>query len=50
MFHHGGVLVQERLAFGAVGDDGVSLGGEFDVRGESAAARTDDTGFFDLVN
>ena len=48
VFHHHGVLVQERLAFGAVGDDGVGLGGELDVSGKTAAAGADDAGFFDF--
>ena len=47
-FHDDGVLVQERFAFRAVGDDGFSLGVEFDVRGESAAARADDAGQSDF--
>ena len=40
-FHDDGVLVQQRFAFCAVGDDGFGLGVELDVRRKSAAARTD---------
>ncbi len=43
-FHDDGVLVQERFAFRAVGDDGFGLGVELDVRRKSAAARADDAG------
>ena len=48
-FHRHGVLVQERFAFCAVGDDHFRLGAEFDVRGKTAAARADDAGLPDFV-
>jgi hypothetical protein len=50
MFHHGGVLVQERFAFGAIGNDGVGLGGELDVGGEPTTTGTDNPGLTNLVN
>ena len=50
MLHHDGVLVQERLALGAVGDDRVRLGRQLDMRGKSAAARAHHPGPSDLFN
>ena len=50
MFHYRSVLVQERFAFGAVGNDGVGLAGEFDVSRKTAAAGAADAGQSDLFN
>ena len=49
LLHEHGVLVQQRFALRAVGDEGVGLGGELDVRGKSAAARADHAGLSDFV-
>ena len=38
-FHDDGVLVRQRLAFRAVGDDGIRLGVELHVRRKTATAR-----------
>jgi hypothetical protein len=37
-FHNDRVLMQQRFAFGAVGDQGVCLGSKFNVGGKSATA------------
>ena len=47
--HEHGVLVEQRFAFRAVGDEGVGPGGEFDVRGKPTAARADHAGLPDFV-
>jgi hypothetical protein len=47
-FHRHGVFVQEWFALRAVGDDGLGLGVELDVRRKSAAARAHDAGLPDF--
>ena len=48
--HDDRVFMQQRLAFGTVGDDDVGFTGQFDVRREAAAARADHAGLFYLFN
>ncbi len=50
MFHDGGVFVEEGFAFGAVSDDGIGAGGEFDVGREAAAAGAHDPSLPHLVH
>lgn len=50
MLHDGRVLVQERFAIGAVGDDGVGLGGEFDVGRKATTTGAHDASLTNLVN